>query len=294
LIEGTGLVDEIVLFKAPWLMSRIDAVARAAALMAGLRGKGWDVVLVAHRSLGVRALVALSGIPRRVGFRWKGNAAFLTDPVDYDPVIHETGRHMSLLAPLGLKPASGGLAFPVSPRAKADADALLRASNLRTGEYAVLLPGGGRNPGMVVDHKRWSLDGYKTLARHLVGKSLRVLFLGDKADQAVCAEVAGTAGGAGVDLCGRTSEALGVPTLGFYGPSSPQHYGPLTPGHAVLYAGIECSPCLNPADGLSATCRRCPKNRCMDAVSTGDALRALDSLLEGRTAGAAPGPGDAN
>ncbi|MGB2867326.1 MAG: glycosyltransferase family 9 protein [Bacteroidota bacterium] len=66
------------------------------------------------------------------------------------------------------------------------------------------------------------------------------------------------------------ASALGTPTIGLYGPESPEFYGTTGNGSSILYSGISCSPCMNI---YSAKSFRCPyDSRCMKQIPLADVL----------------------
>lgn len=68
-----------------------------------------------------------------------------------------------------------------------------------------------------------------------------------------------------------------APTLVLFGPESPQRYGPLGNKVVSLFAGLACSPCYSAANHRHSICRN---NRCMQAISVDEALRAARRLLD--------------
>lgn len=68
--------------------------------------------------------------------------------------------------------------------------------------------------------------------------------------------------------------SLGVPTVSFFGPETPQRFGPTGENHTVFYAGVYCSPCLNvynqktaPCDGQNECMRKIPIDQVYAAIS---------------------------
>ncbi|MBN2382990.1 glycosyltransferase family 9 protein [bacterium] len=61
--------------------------------------------------------------------------------------------------------------------------------------------------------------------------------------------------------------SLDRPTLSFWGPETPQRYGPqhADPKHLVFYAGIACSPCLLARNNKTPPCHG--QNKCMAALT---------------------------
>ena len=72
--------------------------------------------------------------------------------------------------------------------------------------------------------------------------------------------------------------ATGVKTVSFFGPETPQLYGPQGGNHCVFYAGIECSPCLNALNAKIANCAG--DNRCMRAIRSEEVIEVVCRLLD--------------
>lgn len=76
----------------------------------------------------------------------------------------------------------------------------------------------------------------------------------------------------------HVAAAMGVPTLGLFGPETPVRYAPFSENGLFLYKGDElaCSPCSKPYMGSWPTCRR---PLCLERIDSVDVLRALETLL---------------
>jgi ADP-heptose:LPS heptosyltransferase len=71
--------------------------------------------------------------------------------------------------------------------------------------------------------------------------------------------------------------SLGIPTLGLYGPESPEFYGARSADSAILYKGIPCSPCMNI---YSAKQFQCPYHaRCMREISVDEVYECAHSTM---------------
>jgi len=71
--------------------------------------------------------------------------------------------------------------------------------------------------------------------------------------------------------------ALGIPTVGLYGPESPEFYGAFQSDSENLYKGISCSPCMNI---YAAKQFRCPYDaQCMKEISVDQVLSSVRSLI---------------
>ncbi len=71
--------------------------------------------------------------------------------------------------------------------------------------------------------------------------------------------------------------SLGIPTVGLYGPESPDFYGVVQADSHVIYKKISCSPCMNV---YSAKQFRCPYNaECMRELSVDQVLQSVRSSI---------------
>jgi ADP-heptose:LPS heptosyltransferase len=77
------------------------------------------------------------------------------------------------------------------------------------------------------------------------------------------------------------ADAIGVPTISFFGPETPIHYGPRGKGHSVFFANEPCSPCLNPLNNKSVDCKR--ENRCMTEIDPNDVFDTVVQKLDSFT-----------
>lgn len=67
--------------------------------------------------------------------------------------------------------------------------------------------------------------------------------------------------------------SLGVRTVSFFGPESPQLYGPVGRDHITFYSGLYCSPCLSVYNAKRAMCNG--DNICMKSITSDQVIREL-------------------
>lgn len=60
------------------------------------------------------------------------------------------------------------------------------------------------------------------------------------------------------------AEAIGTPTACFFGPETPNLYGPVSPKSIVFYKNLYCSPCLNTYSHKKSKCK---DNKCLKSIS---------------------------
>jgi len=268
-------IEEVI--ETPLVHGRLQLGARLR-LAGVLRENRYDEAIVLPNSWKSALAPFLAGIPRRVGFIGEARYGLLN--VRYR--LHEAAvplmadRYAALAAPSGEPPPR-----PLAPpRLEVDeanlAIAVARFGLDRSRPVAAFCPGAEYGPA-----KRWPARHFAALARALAARGRRVWLIGSPADRAIGDEIAGLAGGAAINLCGRTdlaaaidllsvaevvvsndsglmhvAAALGRPLVALYGSSSPAHTPPLAPARLVSL-GIECSPCFQ---------RECPLGhfKCMN------------------------------
>ena len=149
-------------------------------------------------------------------------------------------------------------------------------------------------PGAVGPAKRWPADYYVALAHKLAEQGFAVWVLGGPGETALAAEIAATGGTAVHDLTGpdlrnailalaaadfavsndsgllHVAAAIGTPTIGIFGPTSPWHWAPLNPLAGVIEAATDlpCRPCHKPECRLG-------HHRCMRDISPDTVLQAV-------------------
>jgi heptosyltransferase-2/heptosyltransferase-3 len=253
------------------------------------------------------ALVALAGIPRRIGHAHPLCAPFLSDALPYDPAEHvsrqsldvvETFLDSKRLNSKAVEPLT--ITFPLrfepGPQAQAWAEQWVR-EHLAPGERLVAI-----HPGASGPTKAWPAERWAALADALANRGLRIVLTGGPAEAALADQVAAlmrhhalsVAGATGVGqlaaLLGRAAlvaggdtgplhiaVSQGAPTIHLFGPSDPARFGPWgdPARNIVLRAGLPCSPC--------SSFDFCPRHtepvECMDRISLTTVLRAAESLL---------------
>lgn len=72
--------------------------------------------------------------------------------------------------------------------------------------------------------------------------------------------------------------ALDTPTVSFFGPETPELYGPVEASrHKVFYSGMYCSPCMNVLyDKLS----KCKDNVCLKKITLNEVLETVYNILQ--------------
>jgi heptosyltransferase-2 len=257
-----------------------------------LRAEGYGTVLVMPRTWKSALAPFLARIPERVGF--VGEARFgLINDLRWGE--RRLARMVDRCAALALRRGAALPALPlpelvVPPHELAD---WLERNGLGQARPIVAL-----SPGAVGPAKRWPSERYAELARLLTAQGVTVVVLGGSEETALARGIV-REGGANVhDLTGselrnailalavakaavsndsgllHVAAALGTPSIGIFGPTSPWHWAPLNPLAAVIETAAElpCRPCHQPVCAPG-------HHRCMREIATGQVLEATRRAL---------------
>jgi ADP-heptose:LPS heptosyltransferase len=229
-----------------------------------LRAERYDLVLDLQGSSTSVLFTALSGAPRRHGYRVRHRHFFYTEKADrgwpaargrpYAPI-----NHFRLVESLGIAPGELTLRLPPAPAGELDP--------LPAGAGPCLLVA----PGATWAAKQWPAAHYVALIREWRTAGWRVVLVGAPVEQSLLATIAAASGAqqlAGTDIAGLVAAirhadlllssdsgarhlavALGTPSLALFGPSDPAIWAVEAPAHPILRLDLPCSPC-----GLT----RCP------------------------------------
>jgi lipopolysaccharide heptosyltransferase II len=76
--------------------------------------------------------------------------------------------------------------------------------------------------------------------------------------------------------------AIGVPTVGLFGPNTPRHWAPIGRRATYVYdTTVSCSPCIdNYRNRLPLACTNIVKSRCMYDISVASVLAAIKQVTD--------------
>jgi heptosyltransferase-2 len=293
------LVDYMPGVRSPiiWDLPRSRlALAKQWGLAALVRSRGYRTALILPRTWKAAIAPALAGIPERIGFvgefrfglinKWRWGEKAMPRFID---------KNAALALPDG---AALPTEWPV-PQLKVpagDAERWRQANGLGGGRAIALAP------GSVGAAKRWTY--YPEAARLLADGGFDVWVVGGPGEKAQAQEIV-AAGGARVrDLTGtdlrngilamaaasvaisndsglmHIAAALGTPTMGIFGPTSPYLWAPLNGLAATVQTKthVPCQPCQRPVCRMN-------DHRCMRDIPASDVVEiAIRVLTEARAA----------
>jgi heptosyltransferase II len=259
--------------------------------------KKFELVISFHRSRAVAAMARIGRAKRVLSFDTAKPMANITR--HFEPKQHEVKRYIDLVSAIAVK--EDGLQMEYSTTASEDEAALSLLENYGIiGPFAVIAPGGGENPGTKMHIKRWPVAGFRDVATHLRQSGLQVVTIGSPSERQL-----GEGINSDINLAGETAfwqlapilkqaaifigndsgplylaSAAGTPTVGIYGPSSPQLVGPFNDKHRTVSNPIWCHPCYHPSQIVRGNIG-CPVGTwaCMLTLSSNEVISAANELL---------------
>ncbi len=299
MLERLPSVDDVLVVRTSSLRGFLSDLLK---LLCHLRQRRFDVVFdFEFFSKFSTFLSALTQAPYRIGFalptRWR--TAILTHPV-----LLEKRQHVSLSfgkqieALFGCEPETHIDPPLITPRD----DVTLRKE---IGPLPSLFVVMNVNAGETFLERRWPPDRFALLASELIIKySMPIYFIGLKHERSYvedvlrlipfreeCHNLAGILSfpllAALLARCTlfisndtgplHLAAALGTPSLGLYGPESPQFYGARGPRVRLVYGKSTCSPCMNV---YNAKTNHCSYNaECMREIEVNHVLQEVDQIL---------------
>uniref|UniRef100_Q07RN3 lipopolysaccharide heptosyltransferase II n=1 Tax=Rhodopseudomonas palustris (strain BisA53) TaxID=316055 RepID=Q07RN3_RHOP5 len=268
------------------------ALAQQRALADRLRAQNYGASLVMPRTFKSTIAPWLAGIPQRTGFIGEVRFGLLNDWRRGERALPRMiDRCAALALPAGIElPMDWPEPQLVVPPAEI---AAWRQARGLFGKTVVALA-----PGAVGPSKRWSY--YPEAAAALTAQGFEVWVIGGPGEKPLAEAIIAAAGPAARDLTGtdlrdgilalaaadlvisndsgllHVSAAIGSPTIGIFGPTSPWHYAPLNPVSAIIETKTEvpCRPCHKPV------CRM-EHHKCMRDIASEDVVAtALKVLTE--------------
>ncbi|HEY2352530.1 MAG TPA: lipopolysaccharide heptosyltransferase II [Candidatus Acidoferrum sp.] len=269
-------------------------------LASELRARKFDVAVLLQNAFDAAWLAWRAGIPERIGYARDARSMLLTQAIpvpktgEFPP--HEKFYYLELLRRAGWidsVPNEPFIALHVKESARQRAADLLRAAGARTSALRVAI-GAGAAYGSA---KCWLPSRFAETANQLQSQwDADVILFGAAGEADVSLAITAEMSRTPIDLTGKTAiadlpallsqchvfvgndsgamhvaAAVGLPTVGIFGPTDPLGTAPVTPRHTIVRRQSYCSPCF---------LRRCPiDHRCMTRITAEQVLTAVDPWL---------------
>lgn len=297
-------VDEVMVYKAPWMKTGRESVTAPDDLemIAELAGAKFDAAVIftvySQSPLPAALFCQLAAIPLRLAHCRENPYHLLTDWVpESEPhrqVRHEVARQLDLVRTVGADVPDAAIAITVPPEARARARDLLLSLRLQHGfsdGWYIM------HPGASVASRRYSAAGFAEIARALYERTGHIaIFTGSSAESALVDEIRSASGVECHSLAGQLNlaemaallelspllicnntgpihlaAATGTPTVDLYALTNPQHGPWMVPCH-VLFNDVPCRYCYKSV---------CPEahHACLQGIPPSQVVDAAIDLL---------------
>lgn len=279
------------------LPGRGRGIAGAAAFYRGFLRERYDLVFDLFGNPRSAFLTLLSGAPARVGFSFRGRSIAYNIRVEpRGDRVHEVEFNLDALRAVDIPVLVSQPRMPVTDRGLAAMDAWLGASGIR-GDFCVGMHVWGSWPA-----KRWDIGRFAELADLLVRKHKAAVIWTWGPGEEAHARAAQAAAACPTHLAPPTSlhelaalfsrcslviandsgpmhvaAALGVPTVGIFGPTNRFLQGPFGNGHAaVCKEGLDCLGCNK---------LTCSHLSCMKTLTAAEVFAGVEKVLSRASSG---------
>ena len=288
-------VDELLVYRAPWIDPEPEAVSRDAelAFVDDLAARGIDRAVIFtsfHQSaLPLALLLRFAGVREiaAISDDYPGSLLDVRHRVSDD--VHEVERSLSLVRAFGYEPPDGD-----DGRLRVLRDGTLPAE-VGDEPYVVV------HPGASVPARAWEPKRHAELVDALIAAGRRAVVTGAPSERELTARVAGAPRTEVIDLGGATdlaelaevlaaadavvvgntgpahlAAAVGTPVVSLFAPTVPAvRWRPWRVAHELLHVPVPCAGCR---------ARECPVpgHPCIGEVTVGDVLASLERLAAAR------------
>jgi heptosyltransferase-2 len=268
------------------------ALGQHVALARRLAANGYGDALIMPRTWKSALAPFFAGIPTRTGFVGEGRFGLINDlRFGEKKLPRMIDRCGALALPKNAK-------LPEWPKPElnvplAEAEDWRKRRGLDKARPVIAFA-----PGAVGPSKRWPVAAYAELAQKLVPQGFDIWVLGSPNESPLAAEIVKAAGPAAHDLTSpelrnailalklaraavsndsgllHVAAAIGTPSIGIFGPTSPWHWAPLNPLAATVETTIplDCRPCHKPVCRLQ-------HHRCMRDIPARQVLEAVQKAM---------------
>ena len=273
-------------------------------LASELRAQKFDIAILLQNAFDAAWLAWRAGIPQRIGYARDGRSMLLTNAVPVpkpgEIPAHEKYYYLELLRRAGWIdsiPEEPFIKLLVTESNRSRAAQFLADAGARPHALRIAI-GAGAAYGSA---KCWPPMRFAELANRLQSQwDADVILFGAASETPVSCAIASEMRQPPIDLTGKTAiadlpallsqchvfvgndsgamhiaAAVGLPTIGVFGPTDPLGTAPVTPRSTIVRHQPYCSPCF---------LRRCPiDHRCMTHITPGEVEAAVDPWLSAAT-----------
>ncbi len=285
-------IDEIMVFDE---RGRDQSFFSKVSVIIRIFQKRFDAAFILRKSLSRSFMLALAGIPLRVGFADKQWCWLLTHVVDDEGLdeMHRSDVYVSVVECLGVSTWDRSYRFVAEESFVRGVRESLTQKGISDQDRLIAVNTGGN-----WDLKQWPPQRFAELVREIYARGLgKVVLPGAPKDVARANQIAELSGAHPIVMAGETgikclagllkradilvtadtgplhlAAALGTDVVALFGPTRPEITGPRGTGRVVILqkdVGCNRAPCYY---------LECPDNKCMKEVSVEDVLQAIQKI----------------
>lgn len=230
-----------------------------AELIRDLRRHHFHMAVILQPTFRLALLALIAGIKYRVGFETrKGGRLLLIRSAKDDRTQHETDRYLSVVKAAGIRPVTREIEMSVTEDAEQWAKELLIRSGISKERLLI-----GFNPGCVWPKRQWAKERFAELGDILASEyDAHILITTGPNEIGLGREIAAMMNHEPVILENTTlmrvaaaykqcallisndtgpmhiGVAVGTPTIGLFGVSNPNKWGPIATQHAIVHRKV--------------------------------------------------------
>lgn len=295
-VEDNPFLDEVIILdRARWNTLPIrDRIRDQLRFYMALRSKRFDLVIDLFGNPRSAILSILTGAPHRVGFAFRGRRhLYNTVVMPRGGEVHEVEFNLDALRAIGVPIQTTAPRFPMTDTRRQEARHWLSTQGIQPNTPVI-----GMNPGGGWSTKRWTPEGFASVADALIRRynARVILFWGpgerDLVETVLYAmqerplflpETSLKEMGAFLSCCTlflsndsgpmHMAAALGIPSIGIFGPTNPALQGPYGPGNRVVRKeGLDCLGCNLVTCSIG--------NLCMTTLSGDEVLQTVERYFD--------------
>jgi len=270
------------------------------SLLLSLRKKHFDLIYAASRGEGMREqeiMMFIIGAPNRISFSKDNVGAFHTVRVEFDYSLPILRQNLSLLEQCGLNVTEHEIKLQIPEKDKIFAQRVL-------GDNDKPIISIDPTATWMAQYTMWPFENYVMLVREIAKKyNCPIILLGDKKSRRYNDIISKESNNRSViNMSGETTisqasaliqqsnlfigndsgllhiaNALSIPSIGIFGPTSPEQVLTYRKSCIVIKKNIPCSPCYVHQHDFEATCQ---VRTCLKEIKVSDVMEAVDNILK--------------
>jgi len=301
-VEGHPAVDAVVDCRVPWFDRSPAKPSMLSCLIQqgrSLRAMSFDMALDLRGDFRNILLLAVAGIPYRVGYADTGGGFLLNLPVWRRRFVHEVHRNLDLVARLGADHSSPKPRIMVTHCDREAVATLLMRAGVDPCETLV-----GIHPGAGAPSRTWSPRRFAAVAQALTSEmNVKIVLTGSEAEKSIVENIALNVNPHPVKFVGiltlkqlaallerykvlitgntgpmHLAAAVGTPVVAVFSSSNTlEEWRPFGADHIVIQKEVPCAGC---------ELEVCPKPiRCVELISPEEVILAAKRILQGERVG---------